>query len=1023
MAKDMQLPVGETIDYSGRSIRIVKLLSDRGYTSRVYEGWLSSEETTGEIHVAIKAMKSLDFPLARKFFEEEGGTLMAMMHYEEQASKEQRLPLKVAPIYYGKGEFEDVPYLIMEFIPEKKVPDLIQEAGGKLPEEQALTIAWHLFRTLDVLHTRHKKTYVDLKYTNMWWLESEEGGSQLKLLDFGTLEEIKPGDERPRGVSRDLLQGGVYLCHMITGTMPGYSMVGYLRERAEPIIRKAEMSWGARQLLFHLVHRNPQARPVAAAHVASELRTLVSFWGDPMGKVLDAIQNLLSRAEESIEAKEDAKAYEFARRAWAALDIARIRQPEDEGILLDIGRAEKILAISDYLERGKTLLLARSYDDARNIFEQGMQWSEDPAPLRRWAYLARIGQEISPTTFEEHVEAVTQMLDWMNEGDWIHSLERIEELRPSLQSSGLEALHADIQLFSDLTIAEKALSHPGKEDYAAAADALRQAVNWWKTLPDADFVHQEELGDLYLQVREVENLRDKVGEARSGMSKAKELLSMGKWEDAVDVALEAVSLDRGNPEHLGKLLEMANIALGQHNYSAALQFAKIGICNPHAPKDLQLVFSLARWLWEAERALIDNDQGRFFYALRVVETAYSSHPKTKEEVQGLYDRAADFAAAAGEIHFLEELAKFHEERGDQARAAERRRAAEPLIARRDEDLQKSIDNLMAEATRLMGLENPDPNRMGVPSGHRPMVEIVAELQNRQHRLQKIAQIAADAVELVCQIDYRKDEVIPLFKKLKNELEKNRKQTEKWEQALAANQKKVEELLEIWSKLREQLEWSRERGGLDAPPQAHREIARGAGERLDQLIQACYRYQANVDPGDEKVKILLAEIARAQEGGGGGGGKTLKELAGEHIDQINAQFKAAQDAYRKGDFEQAVAEVDRLADDFGSAAEWHELRQSLTKIGVWRAWQQGHEQQLRTKQATPDLLKSLRDFSQLNLPAVYYQPAVEFLQHAHGNAKEIARKHLSAIVSDDFVQAIRLWVEIEWTERHLRNKVS
>ena len=1022
MAKDMQLPVEGTIDYSGQPLRIVKLLSDKGYTSRVYEGWLSSEGKSGDIHVAIKAMKSLDFPLARKFFEEEGGALMAMMHYEDLASKEQRLPLKVAPVYYGKGEFEDVPYLIMEFIPEKKVSDIIQEQGGKLAEAQALTIAWHLYRTLDVLHTRLKKTYVDLKYTNMWWVEGSDGG-QLKLLDFGTLEEIKPGDDRPRGISRDLLQGGVYLCHMITGTMLGYSMVGYLRERAEPIIRQAEMSWGVRQLLFHLLHRNPQARPNAAALVASELRTLVSFWNDPMDKVLDTIQNLLTKAEESSQAKDDTKGYEFARRARAALDIARLRQPEDEGILADIDRAEKVLAISDYLERGKTLLLARSYDDARDIFEQGMQWSEDPAPLRRWAYLARIGQEISPSTFEEHVEAAVQMLAWVNEEDWTHSLERIEELRPHMQSSGLEALFADIQLFSNLTIARKALSQSGKEDYSAAAAALRHGMSELEKLPDADFVSLEEVGDLYLQVREVENLQQKVGEARAGMSKAKDLLNMGKWEDAIDMALGAFSLDQENPEHLGSLLEMANTALAQHNYYTALQFAEIGFYSSHAQIDIHLVFYLAHWLREAERALLGNNQLGFFYALRLTETAYGSHPETAKEIQILYDRAAAFAAEAGEIHFLEELAKFYEERGDQERAAERRRDAEPLIARRDEDLQKSIDNLMSEATRLMELEKTDPNRVNASLGHRPMVVIVAELQNRHHRLQMIDQIGADAVELVCQIDYRKDEVISLYKKVKNEQEKIRNQTEKWEQALAANRQEVIKLQEIWFKLREQFDWSREPGGVDAPPQAHREIARGAGERLNQIIQACYRYQTNVDPDDENIKNLLDEIARAQNRLGVRGWETLKKLAGEHIDQINAQFRVAQDTFRKGDFEQAVAEVDRLADDFVHAPEWHELREGLTKVAVWRAWQQENEELLRSKQATPDLLKTLRDFFMYYLPAAYYQSAVEYLHHARNSAKEIVRGHLAVLDSDDFVHAMHLWLEIEWTERHLRNQAS
>ena len=149
------LPEGETIEYSNRRLYIEKRLNS-GLTGEVYRGILDHPDA-GEIPVAVKVMKTLEFPMVRQLFLQESETLAFMEHLEKEANAAQNLSFKIAPHYYGRGEYHGNPFIVMEFIQGEEVPALLMKQKT-FPEPQALRIAWHLFRTLDIMHTNLQKT-------------------------------------------------------------------------------------------------------------------------------------------------------------------------------------------------------------------------------------------------------------------------------------------------------------------------------------------------------------------------------------------------------------------------------------------------------------------------------------------------------------------------------------------------------------------------------------------------------------------------------------------------------------------------------------------------------------------------------------------------------------------------------------------------------------------------------------------------------------------------------------------------
>ena len=705
------LPLGKTLDHDGQSLHIIRRVGS-GLTGEVFEAELTTFEKPAPIRVAVKAMRALEFPMAREKFLEESETLAFLMHLEDEVNEEQKTNLKIAPVYYGRGEYEGIPYLIQEFIEGKTIPDLLPNSH-KFSEKQALVIAWHLFRTLRILHNRLKKTYIDLKFENLWWVENPdiESEGQLKVTDFGTLEEISSTDKQQRGVQRDLLLGAVFLIKMTTGFTPDYSL-GILREKRETIdtkINESGTSWGTRQLLKRLLHRNPEIRIKTAKEIETELRILVDRWVKPVENSLEIARKLLERAEEAQQKADELKeplskeGVRYANLARAVFDIVAMRS-EDLDLSFDLERVNVILDKSGYLDRGRALLLGRSYSLAKQVFQEGMEWNEESAILRRWAYLAEVGEEVSPTIFEANQDKAFEAIGALNQGSWQEAKMRLGDLEV-LSSQGLKFLNAECGLFSKIGKAENA-----KQEglFEQAAISYREAEEYLLKLPEfyIRFICDVEIGDLKNLAFDMDaHLEEgkKFQQAMQLLSDVKQSIETGNRSAALEQAKQTtkqLQLLGRSSEARSELTQMAVIALQRKDYHTAFGIAQIIWArmeiDPERNGDLQFSKSLSN----ADMNLGKSDLSEFRKNMLSAISYMGDDDFYIDCVNDLVVKAESIGLQGEKADLLETVADIVAKLDDSVRADEIKGKAVSFIGAEEDRQHARIDLLLSRIDYL-----------------------------------------------------------------------------------------------------------------------------------------------------------------------------------------------------------------------------------------------------------------------------------------------------------------------------------
>jgi serine/threonine protein kinase len=1004
------MPLGTTIEHNGQRLRIVKLLSTSGWTSEVYLGLLGEEPEQKQ--VAVKVMKSIGLPIEQKIFEEEGLTLASMMYHEDEASKEQRLQLKVAPAYFGQVKYQNLLCLIMEYLQGQEVPKLM-ERQGRLPEWQALTIAWHLYRTLDILHTRLRKTYIDLKFEDLWWVTGETGqGGQLKLLDFGTLEDIKPGDQAPRGVKRDLLLGGVYLLGMLTGHMLGYSL-GRLTERAEPIINQAQTSWGTRQLLRRLLHRNPQARLAVAADVANELRMLASFWGQPFERLLNIAESNLDRARTETDTG-TAKAREYAARARAALDIA-LQSPEARPgqLTSSLSEADQLLKKSDYQERGEEMFNGNAYGDARKIFEEGVLWSDEPAMLRRWAYLAMIGQDVPSETFEKYRQAAKDVLTRMDQGQWKAVKERLDALRPHLgDSDGFRALSADATLFASLDQAEDAVR---SQNYRQAAQAYRQALEALERLPAADSVQKEEVGDLRTQAEEMERLEAQRGQARDNMKAAWDQFAAGNFDESVVLTSEAYRLDLKADYILQQLADLMDRSLQAGEFLTALRLAEIGFQDWPIPIQIIEARQMAWIFWQSTQALAHNDFPALSRCLRMGRVAATSQkqPIYLQAAQTLLRSAENQAVQGSDVQALETLAATIpalEIEGAESWVKSLSEQATRLHAADEKAQRDLVDRLISQAVQWVSLDSPERVSALFSS------EAILDVSERFHKrfqiagdlLQRANSIATSINYRLRDLEYLKGQQIELLSRSATGNEQDQRlRQEAQERDFNTLERRFKDLNADFESL---ADLSTGKFDADLLRKWHNEV----GAHLLVFITDVYAYQEHFGAHAATIRSWADWVFTAMDGVGEAIWRVLKEEAEQHIQTISMELQQVVTAFNQGQLAEAQVAVDRLAPRYRTNLEWMALKQQIIQAMAWKEWQMAHREQLISGELTSEILQVLQTYGTLDLPKVYKQsePVLSFLKRARMRLRERVHSLLPNYQTQEFLDQLRLWGNLE-----------
>lgn len=151
----------------------------------------------GEVWVARHA--NLDTPYAIKFLDRsllddnDRDTILKRFSDEARASSALCKQSRHIVSVHDYGEQGGIPFLVMELLVGESLDECLETRGPKSPEE-ALTILTQVARALGVAH-KAKLIHRDLKPGNVFLCRDEEGGLLVKVLDFGLVRSMQPGDK------------------------------------------------------------------------------------------------------------------------------------------------------------------------------------------------------------------------------------------------------------------------------------------------------------------------------------------------------------------------------------------------------------------------------------------------------------------------------------------------------------------------------------------------------------------------------------------------------------------------------------------------------------------------------------------------------------------------------------------------------------------------------------------------------------------------------------------------------------
>lgn len=991
------LPVGQEITFRDRgALRIIRQIGS-GLTSEVYEGQLI--DLPDQPRVALKARKELEFARAREFFKGEAEILAKLPGLEDEINPLRGLPTDahVAAGHYGIGQHNSVEFLVMEFMTGRPITDLLEKsADGRLPEKQALTVGLYLFHTLDLLHSKLKRSYIDLKFENLWWEGPPESG-RLRMTDFGTLEDIPPGNDRP--IRRDLLVAGCYLCKMLIGFMPDF-IVGELRDRPVPRIRRADASWGARQLLARLLHPNPEERPLSAVDVLTAswpdligLIDLVEYWGRP-------IDSLAAIKERSWTKGQNATGVERVKsltRARAALDILNRRDATPN--LEEVAALDELLQQSGDLTTGRGQFQARAYAEAERTFDRARRAAYEPdrvALFRRWSYLARIGYQIElPPDLRPDLE---RLVEHLSHSDWTAAGRRLDQLRPALAAAPAFALlEADLALYEAIDKADRAARD---KDYTAAVEAYDAALEALEKMPgDKAGILKDETGPLLDERERLDDLARHGEKARVGekaMKEADSLLGKGDRPGVLRAARRAlVSEPIDVDARRADLLQLADRSLDMQDYVMAADLAALAFDTGQATAALRNRYRLAAALRQAESALEAGDTKLF--AARV--DTISRQTDGPRRLTPLLRRAGELAQKTHDAGWLRALAALEavaEADRNTLRAkadaidAHWRENAERNAREQRERLRPTVDLLINEAEHALYLaELDDPLRRRDLTDWR-LETYLHYAGDHVEAVETAVNKARQAQTAATEADHRRDVADALSERanrLLREVEKNR------QSGAAAALKARQDADDLRRKLDEMvLETA-------APADPANREARAA--LLLELLRGCEWYLRRVDPDDVEVLAWREKARRRLDRDDPQAWATAQAEAGERLATFQSAFARAEEAFQSGRLDvDGIHLVDWLAPYAGSS-EYAAIDPQIRRAAEWQSFSGGFAGRPPTPHQ-PDRLAGLRRWLPLErtagLPAVFAleAPSVAWLEQTASAAADVARQTINYV---------------------------
>lgn len=528
-----------------------------GLVGEVYRARDTQNPNDKDGGVALKILRPGQDP---SLIKSEALTLQTLWQEEEKLKD----GLHAAPHLFLADPGAERPFLAMEFIRGKQIPDLLRESDARhFDEPTALIVAVQLFRILSVLHEGLNKTFIDLKMENLWW--QEENGVRLRVTDWNVLEERHPiaaGKADP--VLIDIFRASVSLYWMLTGELPDLQSNLKVR-KLQRASNWDELSDGAKNLLSGLfLHKF-----ATAMQARRELERLLQYWKTD-------VASLVSKAKEFV--------LNDVEKASEIVNILRKRNTQPDK---DFGALENMLKETwsqrDDPTKSISLFSAGSYSAALALIENAYPHTSQPHVFHWWRQAVELTSKLESSIKKS-----------MPDSNPDEKVERIRDIVVNSVNAYFGQKYADAeQYFSKLTH-DLSDEQEIKRIYEELLDVLmglqfyEKAENQREQASDEEAKIQRDLykaamenyeqarrkaltvsRDLLPEAISPASLEDSINEllneikVLSKVAKGKQYFKNGQVELALDTWREGFRLDPDHPGLMDFVLSVANKGVGK----------------------------------------------------------------------------------------------------------------------------------------------------------------------------------------------------------------------------------------------------------------------------------------------------------------------------------------------------------------------------------------------------------------------------------------------------------------------------
>ena len=932
------LDTGEILQTNSGNYRILRGLGG-GATAEVFQ---AVSDDKRELMVAIKMMRPTQGVADRSAFRNEGLTLASMRSVEDKVND----GFFATPAYYGAGEKAGIPYFVMEFMHGKELPVLLEELGH-LPEAEAVMIGFQLFRTLHLLHTNPKKTYIDLKFEDLWW---ERDKQVLKLTDWGTLEDVSE-----EGIARDIQRAGIYLFRLATGCRVT-TQRGIIQQSVDEYPEWNGLSWGLQEILRRLLHRNPAVRiqdtilPLRNAdEVAQSLHNLLISWQELPAGLLISTRRMIERAQ-SMSDRVDEQAI-FYRNAKMALDVAGRKAGVDKQACQEL--TEKVNPETDYFERARSLYSGTSYAPARILFHQGAMLISS-SQLRRWAWLAYAGETERAAQYVKVKTDAENAVALMEQKQFHVAREEFEKLLKELPAPGLKVLCDECRVFEMI---DDAIQKQRLGNYQEAAEAYDRAYELWAGIPEhADWEY--EIGKLQAQSLAMRT-RIETEKFVARASKSKKLDEMlgflaealrkdpeNKKAHELIEKLAGQLMAAGNPQEAARLLGVKGRVPNADEYAPGWyipDLLRLALAHNGSPKGAGVVAGLA-----GEAESLPGKVARMLLEKHFLASQAAREPERATEIA----RLMNILAPETGTRMLGEIEK---------------RKAEMVNMDNEQ-----AGRLIAEAASLLQLEVRED------MVDQPVSAIQERYQNLTGRVGRAREYLTNARLLIDPQDPQNNQEWHRLDALANDLEErfgkqHQESLARHQESLQDSQAEIEKFL-----TRLDLLTSAEKplSSAELPDGIKKGMLEYKENLLVDALRRC-QYILRIDPANEWAKEKENEINRriTQMGGDVWAAVTEKNQAAleKTLQEASMLLNKAEANYRGGDLNRAAENL-RSIEPYVREPQLERfdgLKAQLAATLAFQNWQIQEKDRLEKTEFNPDLLRQINDQINLKVAPFYW----------------------------------------------------